>query len=60
MAWYRYKGRGVVEANGYRWEGRSTTNPNEPTAPVEVTDEATLRKLKTHPSFAEVAAPSGD
>ena len=43
---YRYKGRGDVRANGYEWIGQG--------AVVDVTDEATLQKLKSHLSFERV------
>jgi hypothetical protein len=43
---YRYKGRGKIEANGYVWDGQGSV--------VEVEDDDTLRKLKTHPSFERV------
>lgn len=47
MAKYRLKSPGKpVEANGYVFEYGKT---------VEVTDEATIRKLRTHPCFEEVS-----
>lgn len=46
MKKYRYKGRGRIEAFGYVWDGNGSVQ--------EVTDEAVLKKLKTHPSFEEV------
>jgi hypothetical protein len=42
---YRLRSGPPVEANGYRFEAG---------VPVEVTDEATLRKLRTHPCFERV------
>lgn len=56
MAGYRYKGRGVVEANGYRWEGSTIAPDGAKVAGnvVDVTDEATLKKLRTHPSFEKL------
>lgn len=43
---YRYKGRGKVEAFGYVWVGNGSVQ--------DVTDDAVLRKLTTHPSFERV------
>ena len=65
MPKYQYRGAGVVEANGYRWEGRSKrakalkegVNPTEADdtfgsiVDVPDSDVATLQKLKKHPSF---------
>ena len=45
MAKYRLKTKGIVKTDLYTFEQGKV---------MEVTDEATIRKLKTHPCFEEV------
>lgn len=53
MARFKFKGRGVIEANGYTFRHNEVTE-------IPDSDEATLRKLRgvrggaPHPSFEEV------
>jgi len=53
MATFRYKGRGIIEANGYTFSRDTVTE-------VPEDDTATLQKLRgrpggnSHPSFEEL------
>lgn len=51
MAWFKLKRGSTVEARGYTFAAGVATE-------VPDSDEATVRKLRSHPSFEEADGPT--